>query len=495
MQSYSWRILNVLLFLTVSGMLNAQVSWQIELPDLGTFSSPRLVDLNEDGVLDVVMGAGREEFIRCDTAVFALNGKDGSVLWIVGARDQIFGSASLMDITRDGIPDIFIGGRSAELMAINGRSGEIIWEFFPAGDSLKAADSGWYNFYNPQFVPDQNGDGIREMLVSNGGDVLVPAYDPNRKPGNLLVIDPVNGNLLAKAWMPDNREIYMSVVTEDLDGDGTMEIVFGTGGETIGGNLYVAGLDEVLKEDLSGARMIASGPDKGFIAPPVIAEISGDDVKDIIVNSVDGRMMAFDGKTLETLWGGQIPNTEVYSSLGVGDVTLDGVPDFFGMFAIGVWPNLESTRPLLIDGAQGQLLLIDSLGFYQISSPIVADFNADGHPDGLLSVNFLLPDEEGNSIIHNTLIVYDFYRKGRYALVPPVVGSNVSSTPWIGDMDHDGKMDVIYCQMTTPDKTYTYDGIRISRVELEVNVDTQAIWGAYMGSNYNGVYDRESEKK
>ena len=106
-----------------------KVQWQATFPDLGTFSSPRLSDLNGDEVLDIILGAGRQEFQACDTAVIALDGKTGAILWRVGARDQIFGTPTLYDITRDGVDDVFICGRSAELMAINGAKGELIWRF------------------------------------------------------------------------------------------------------------------------------------------------------------------------------------------------------------------------------------------------------------------------------------------------------------------------------------------------------------------------------
>lgn len=99
------------------------------LPGIGSFSSPRVADLNNDSVGDIILGAGRLEFQACDSAVFALDGKTGEMLWKVSAKDQIFGSATLKDITYDGIPDVFINGRSAELIAINGKSGEIIWRF------------------------------------------------------------------------------------------------------------------------------------------------------------------------------------------------------------------------------------------------------------------------------------------------------------------------------------------------------------------------------
>ena len=488
------KCLHILLSLIVLPIvLQAQPHWSVHMDDLGTFSSPRVADLNQDGIGDIIMGAGRQEFISCDTAIFALDGKDGHLLWKVGARDQIFGSAALMDISGDRVPDVFIGGRSAELRAINGHTGSVIWEFFPEGDSILARQQALYNFYNPQFIPDQNQDGYPDILISNGGDVTVPAYDPNRAPGHLMVIDSRTGQQLAKAVMPDGKEIYMSVVISDLEKDGVLDIIYGTGGETIGGNLYRTSLQSVLKEDLSNSTLLATGKDKGFIAPPVVVDITGDGIEDIVVNAVDGRMLAFNGKDNQPIWAGQIPGTEVYSSLAVGDLTGDEVPDFFGVFAIGVWPDLKSTRPLLVDGKKGELVFMDSIGFYQTSSPLIADLNADGGNDALVSVNFFLPDSLGNKTVHHTLLAYDFYKKSKYALLPPQVGSNVASTPWMGDLDGDGFLDVIYCHMTTPDRTYTYDGFRVSRLKTQVPVGKGVVWGAYMGNRYDGIFRLERE--
>ena len=112
-----------------TGSISAQETWVKMLPGIGSFSSPRVADLNEDAVGDIILGAGRAEFLACDSAVLALDGKTGEVLWKVSARDQMFGSATLKDITDDGIPDVFINGRSADLIAIDGKSGEVIWRF------------------------------------------------------------------------------------------------------------------------------------------------------------------------------------------------------------------------------------------------------------------------------------------------------------------------------------------------------------------------------
>jgi len=78
MRSYSTSIFYVSSTLLLTMVLNfsvAQKSWVKELPGIGTCSSPRVTDLNGDGIGDIIIGAGREEFKKCDSAIIALDGK------------------------------------------------------------------------------------------------------------------------------------------------------------------------------------------------------------------------------------------------------------------------------------------------------------------------------------------------------------------------------------------------------------------------------------
>ncbi|MBD0378486.1 MAG: hypothetical protein ICV51_23015, partial [Flavisolibacter sp.] len=127
--------------------------WEIEFKNIGIHSSPRAVDLNNDGVKDLIIGCSKKEFEQNDTAIIAVDGATGKILWKVAARDQIFGSAAFLDINRDHVPDIIIGGRAAELQAIDGKTGKVIWAFFPKGNSREPRKKGWFNFYNPQIIP------------------------------------------------------------------------------------------------------------------------------------------------------------------------------------------------------------------------------------------------------------------------------------------------------------------------------------------------------
>jgi glucose dehydrogenase len=71
-----------------------------EFRGIGTHSSPRAVDLNDDGLKDLIIGCGKKEFQQSDTGIIAVNGKSGKILWRVEARDQIYGSAAICDINR-----------------------------------------------------------------------------------------------------------------------------------------------------------------------------------------------------------------------------------------------------------------------------------------------------------------------------------------------------------------------------------------------------------
>lgn len=479
-------IASLLLMMEPCPLQGQEKSWAKDLPGIGTFSSPRMADLNRDGILDVVLGAGRKEFEACDSAVIALDGRDGSLLWNVSAKDQIFGSAALLDITGDGIQDVFINGRSAELKAIDGHTGAVIWEFYR--EKGKPAQKGWYNFYNVQFIPDQDGDGLKDILVSNGGDVMVEPYDPDRPPGKLVVIASREGALIAEASMPDGKEIYMSVAIREGTTPEDTWIAFGTGGETLGGHFFVASLACVLKGDLSAASQLAESPDKGFIAPPVWVDITQDSVLDLVAVAVEGEVFAFDGRDFSRIWNRVLPDTEAYSSLNVGYFNLDRIPDFFLSVAQGNWPKLEWNRQFLLDGKQGEILFTDSLGFYQTSTAVAVDLTGNGLDEVIMSVNIQQVNELYQKFFYNTLVAMDCRNHKVLTLGSTYEGSNISSTPWLGDVDGDGLLDIIYVYGTNLRHTYTFDGMKVQRLSTQIPFRSPLPWGAYMGSHYDGVF-------
>lgn len=474
-------------FLIYSSLTSQNHSWDKQIPGVGTFSSPRCVDLNKDGILDIVMGAGREEFQSCDSAVIAINGRSGELLWKASAADQIFGSALFVDVNQDSIPDIVINGRSASLMALDGKTGNVVWRFLKANNIEDGYKSGWYNFYNAQVIQDLNGDQVPEILTSNGGDVMVEAYDPDRPPGSLVLVDGASGQLIAKAKMPDNKETYMSVLIIPDSTD--PKIVYGTGGETIGGNLWSCRLSDVINEDLGQSKLLATSESKGYLGPAIAVDLNLDSKPDIVATSFEGRLEAIDGSSNQLMWSLAVPNTESYNTPAVGYFDDDSIPDLFVSFGRGTWPDMGWSTQRAVSGRDGSIIFIDSLGFYQMTSALACDLNEDGRDEVIMSFNYQEQSELFEKFFYTTLICFEFTSGEIYTIGKSYEGSNLASTPWIGDMNEDGLVDIVYCHGNNLRHTYTFDGITVHRLATDIQMPSSIKWGAYQGSDFNSRYD------
>jgi outer membrane protein assembly factor BamB len=464
--------------------------WERQFPELSTHSSPRAAaDLNGDGVTDIVLGSGMEEMASTPTGIIAVSGASGDRLWTYPARDQVFGSPAFLDITQDGINDIVINGRAGILIAVEGSTGSVIWEFLPDVTFDEARDMGIYNFYNPQVIPDQNSDGLPDLLVANGGDYTVPPYDENRPAGKLMIISAADGDVIAEATVPDHKETYMSAVVAKLhETDGNTSVIYGTGGETIGGSLYLAMLEDIINEDLSGSIVLASGDEKGFIAPPLLADLNGDGYLDITANAVDGRTLAFSGKDYSRLWSVEINNTEVYSSLSAGPYTTDSRIDIFTTYSIGTWPDLRDNLQLLINGTTGEVLSQDTLGVFQTASPIATDLSGNGYPESLLSVNVGYEQFDGSYHYNHMLVGNDFRNNRQFILDDLQPGANLSSTPWAGDLDGNEQPDIIYVVTHDQEDIFGVNGFTLYRLQARHSTTIDTPWGSYMGSDFDGVF-------
>lgn len=478
----------VLLVLLTSSIAYAQTPtlvWSTLTDSATNFSSPHLADLNNDGVLDIVTGGGSDGQRRTNS-MSAFDGVTGQRLWGKYGWNQIFGSSNFIDITNDNIPEAIIGGRRGQLNAINGATGDFVWQFFPEGDTTNSQNYGIYNFYNPQIIPDQNNNGIADILVANGGNHDIPSFDTlNRPIGNLMIIEGSNGDLIAQAQVPDGRETYNSVVVHDF-GNG-LEVIYGTGGETKSGYLYRVPLSTVLTGDLSTSLPIAFGVN-GFIAPVTLGDINLDGVDDIVASSFDARTYVIDGATNQQLWQQKIPGTETSAAPTLGRFTNDYSPDIFTTIGVGLAPSYTKFIQIAYNGLTGEVILQDTLGIFQYSTGLAVDLNGDFKDEIITGVNIA-----DAGVFKCNLLAIDIAHNTQWSLNGGgQPGTNLASTPWVGDIDNDGMLDLVYTHnrngsiFQEPPATQT--GFYTELWNLHQPVPNQIGFGAYMGNNYDGKY-------
>ncbi len=475
-------ILNI--FLLSQSFLFAQTPlWSTYIDTSTTFSSPRPAHLNSDTIADIIIGGGLDGEPQTN-GIVALDGATGSVLWSFATDEEIFASAQFQDINGDNIDDVFIGGRYAEFYAIDGATGTMIWEFF-SPPATQAVDSGWFNFYTPQWIPDQNGDNFSEILISNGGNHALPSWITHREPGYLMVLDALTGNVLAKDTMPDGEETYCSPVVADFSNTNTLEIVFGSGGEDDGGTLWKVSLAELMSNDISNAVALATHPTRGFIAPSSLADMNDDGMLDIINIAFDGTVRVFDGISNLLIWSNALTGTETSAAPVIGNFTGDKTPDVFVILGKGHAPSYTDYYQVLMNGKDGTVAFKDSISQLHFASANAVDLNADGRDEALISLNF----HNGASFSHQLLSI-DFQND----LVSPFYiqesGVNITSTPLVQDIDGDGFLDFIYAYRADSTNPMAQNGFKVARLSSSLPIPATGVaWGSYMGSNFDGLYN------
>lgn len=475
--------LSLLLLNIQIGAAQISTKWTTSFPVVSSFSSPKVADLNQDGVKDIIIGASRENIYSID-GIIALNGKNGNILWSKPARNQIYGSPIFQDINGDGISDVFIGGRDAQLLALDGTNGTILWEFFP--DILgNARDSGWYNFYLPQWIPDQNGDGFQDLIITNGGDATALTTDTIRPAGYLMVISGKNGQILQIDTMPDGKETYHSPLVVDFMNNGQLTVLFGSGGETIGGSYFSVDLNDFMNNGLQNATTLLSDTSKGYVAVPSLVDLNNDNVVDIVVPQLNSSLIVLDGVTKNIMWRYDNLGTEFYTSPTIGQFTGDATPDIFVIYYIGNWPFYQLTLRALIDGSTGQTVSVQHSQTYQMTGGVALDWDNDGFDEILFAKNY----DTGFTTTHfkNRFQLHDFNDNTITNIGNERDGVNLFSMPLIVDLDNDQSLDLVFANNDNISHWYQPKGLTIHTWDLGF-YRNQIAWSGYLGTASNGTY-------
>jgi outer membrane protein assembly factor BamB len=440
------------------------------------YFAPRAVDLDDDGKLEVLIAGGNET--PAFGEVMALDATTGGLRWWAPAERELYSSPVLLDVTGDGVKDVFVGGRLEAFMAVDGANGDVLWRW---EDTRPMPEFHFYNFYTPVLVPDEDGDGLPDLLVANGGGDGIPPREA-RPPGHLAVLSSSNGAPIAWAVLPDGQETYMSPILLPDDGGASPTILFGTGGESWTGALWETSLAAVLAGDLSAASKLVAGSGKGVIAPPALADLDRDGRLDIVVATFDGRLVALSGKTRAVLWQRSFEAAESYTTPALGFFDGDDVPDVFAVFLHGVFPDYTRAERVLLSGRDGSVLWREETGDFAMAGDVAVDLDGDGIDEVIFNANTLRDPLTGRPTDQQLYLLDSARRKARPWGDP--LGAFAAGSPWVGDLDADGCLDMLVPRHASAPGIN--DGL-ITRFRVAAPAPEAIRWAGYFGTRADSV--------
>ena len=459
--------------------------------ELSTFSSPVLVDLDRDGIQDIVFGTGRDRTVpgqgryyfarepAIPGYVAAVSGASGKLLWKTGHPGEAHTIPRFADVNGDSVPDVFMGGREGAFAAISGADGTVLWRIPRSALPVTPEP---YNFFTPAIIADANGDAAADLVVVYGGnDTRLPGTP--RDPAFLLVVSGEDGAVLHTNQTPDAKESYAGLVVYRRP-DGQDWLYFGTGGETDGGAAYRVPVASLLDGTFAtrAERLIPPGT-KGVMAPPTLVELTGDNELDILVSAFDGRLIALDGATGRTLWEHRSDGEESYHQPAVVRMTRDGRLGLLYSSGIGVFPQYTASVHRLFDARNGDIVYEYRDQYSPGGAPLAVDLSGDGIDELVFfSGNYPVAQAARIHILHapsKTLIAHD-------------VPLNLTTTPLIGDPRHTGTLELIGVawEITPGEGTPDWRRLRTQLMRLDLGAPTPPFlaWAEYMGSNRDGSY-------
>jgi outer membrane protein assembly factor BamB len=285
-------------------------------------------DLNSDGVPDVVFGT-KEGY------VIAVSGANGTELWSYRVTTQTDSpvNADVVDVDGDGLLDVVATGMASKaiIYALE-RDGTVKWQ--TTGDYAEAVDLaygdidgdgdtdvvasvGTYSSSGGQviLIDGDSGDRVWSRYLGSGhpqgidahdvdgdGDMDVAVENYNKQ---VFLLDGADGSI---TWSRSKGWYGRDVIIEDVDDDGTYEIVSGGGGVTC----YAP--DE-------SQEWVADPDSEGFNISA--SDVNGDGHTEVVFSSAfGGEFYTLEGSTGDTLWSRTRSGAHA-----VGDVNGDGMDD------------------------------------------------------------------------------------------------------------------------------------------------------------------------
>lgn len=184
------------------------------------------VDLNRDGLTDLVVASGGNEYYGTDVRLLPrvyLNNGNGIFSRKADAFSNIFLTASCLlpqDVNGDGAVDLFIGARAVpweyglkpqSYLMLNDGTGK-----FSDATEAYSRELAKVGFVKNGHWVDQDRDGDQDLVLALEWDGIVAFVN--------------NGKSLSKKYLTDRKGLWNFVYPADVDGDGDLDFVAGNQG-------------------------------------------------------------------------------------------------------------------------------------------------------------------------------------------------------------------------------------------------------------------------
>lgn len=255
-------------------------------------SSPAVADLDGDGKNEVIVGVGALEKPTQRGGLDIVNA-DGVRRCTLRTPDAsqpertegtaVFNAPAVGDVTGDGRPDVVFGSFDHVIRVVD------------AGCRVQGAYDSLDAVWSAPGLYDVDGNGTAEIFV--GGDATRDARSGQSQDGGFFrsltwqpgARDAAGSVNLAQRWVRSSTETFMSAVAiADLDGDGRMEAVTGSGSFYCRFANRCADSAKVWAFHLDDGSDVPGWPRTGsqettFLSAPAVGDVDGDGRLDVVV--------------------------------------------------------------------------------------------------------------------------------------------------------------------------------------------------------------------
>ena len=350
------------------------IMWQGNTPDNPNISLDdytaryikRIGDINGDGFDDIIVTTD-------NYLTVAYNGNSSGtadILWIfntapnnnnTGNVDYNQGLQIIDDISGDGINDVVIGtgGGSESVIAINGVTGELIWEY---GDPINYNNG---DVWALDVKRDFNGDGKKDVLASVSGN-----ESTGQGRFSVYLLDGTNGNIIWQINQATEWKLKYAITSTDNGGAVGSRIAGQSAGQVIGFDKF---------GNIIWTFNTTASP-WGLIEIP---DLNGDYKSDVIAGGFDGKIYALTGDSGLVIWQTSIGSYIIEDLFLSPDVDGDGTPD--------ILVSALTSNGIMISGKTGSIIWTGNTGGNNLGAGVLGDLTGDTIPEmGVASLSNLV---------------------------------------------------------------------------------------------------------